>query len=72
MTKQNCRICKLEKTRKIGDFIHVIFQKEIKIKNVPYFECETCGDKSYEFVEKIDVLLKEAYRNNLEEIEFSI
>lgn len=69
--KKYCPNCNGEFTKKQGTMPHAIFDKEIDVRNVPYYHCERCGEEEYVNPHKVDILIRDAYRNNLSEVEYT-
>lgn len=68
--KKGC-ICGNELIFVTATVSHFIFKKEIRVHNVPHFNCSNCGRSTYGKIENMIVkMLREAYLSDKTEIEY--
>ncbi|SFP37291.1 YgiT-type zinc finger protein [Salibacterium halotolerans] len=65
-----CR-CGGHADKRTGDVEHVVGSKNITIKNVPHYYCDTCGSVSYSSDVHVSALLKRACAENLNEVGYN-
>lgn len=56
---------------RIGDVEHFIRSRKIVLKNVPHFYCNACGTASYGEDVRVSDLLRYAYTEDLNEIQYN-
>lgn len=71
MSEKTCVECKSAVTYKTGSISHFMFDKEIKIHNVPYFSCECGKSSSYIQESKIETILFDSYLSGSSEREYA-
>lgn len=59
-----------ETTLKIGTTEHFIFNRKIIVKNAPHFQCSNCKEITFDIKTDMFEVLKYAYQNNLNEVDF--
>lgn len=70
MKNKSC-VCGNQMISVTDDVSHFIFKKEIRILNVPHFQCRECGRSSYDKLEQAILgMLREAYLSDKIEIEY--
>lgn len=70
MTDRPCH-CGGRSVQQIGTVPHTIFGKRILVHNVPHSHCSYCDTYTYNSKIKVTPLLKLAYLNGLDEIEYN-
>lgn len=50
---------------------HQMFGKSITVRNVPYYQCKSCNRETYETEQKLDMILRDAYRNGNSEVDYA-
>lgn len=70
MKTHNCECCGKSVEIQTITREHLMFGKPILVKNAPYFEC-ACGYTSYLDEHIMNITIRDAFRNELTEVDFN-